>query len=342
MRQVVGLDIGGANLKVATSSHGASSRSFPLWKNPEGLAAELAAMLAELPRPDIIAVTMTGELADCFTTKAEGVDRILQSVEEIAADARVLVWSLAGRFVAPEEAREAPLQVAASNWHALATFAGRFLPESRALLMDIGSTTTDIIPLHHGQPVPRGLTDCARLQSGELVYTGVRRTPLCALALSVPFRGSYCPVAAEFFASTLDVYLTLGAIPEDPADCDTANGRPATISAAHDRLARMLCCDSTEFDPSDAEALSRFYADVQKRRIQGALERVLATDAEPVEAALITGSGSFLARTLLLEHPRLTRLRLIELEELADGSISEAACAYAVAVLAEELPLAGR
>ena len=36
-------------------------------------------------------------------------------------------------------ARQTPLQVAAANWLALATYAGRFAPDGPALLLDIGS-----------------------------------------------------------------------------------------------------------------------------------------------------------------------------------------------------------
>ena len=103
---------------------------------------------------DLFAVTMTAELSDCFRTKAEGVDFILRAVEDVAGTTPVFVWQTGAEFVTPAVAREIPLLVAASNWHALATWVGRLVPESGALLIDIGSTTTDIIPLLDGVPVP--------------------------------------------------------------------------------------------------------------------------------------------------------------------------------------------
>src|SRR5262249_53239624 len=150
----------------------------------------------------------------------------------IAAGKPISVWRNDGRFVDLAVARQVPLQVAAANWLALATYAGRFAPSGPALLLDIGSTTTDVIPLHDGKPTPRGRTDPERLKCGELIYVGVRRTPLCAL---LGIEG-----AAEVFATTLDVALILDWIPENPDDCDTADGRPATKAAAHVRLARMM------------------------------------------------------------------------------------------------------
>src|SRR5262249_41491473 len=157
-------------------------------------------------------------------------------VSIVAGSCPVGVWQMGGGFVDLQGARAKPLTVAAANWHALATFCGRHVPRGPALLVDAGSTTTDIVPLHDGRPAPRGWTDPDRLRCRELVYSGVRRTPLCAL---MGGEG-----AAELFATTLDVYLVLGLIAEDAVDCRTADGRPATRVAAHGRLARMLCADT--------------------------------------------------------------------------------------------------
>src|SRR5262249_59450212 len=103
-------------------------------------------------------------------------------------------------------------------------------------LVELGQTRIALIPLWEGEPRRKGRTDPERLKARELVYTGVRRTPVCALMDGDGM--------AEFFATTLDVYLVLGRIPEDRSDRDTADGRPATVDFAHARLARMLGGDS--------------------------------------------------------------------------------------------------
>ncbi len=334
--QVIGLDIGGANIKAADVDGRAVARGFEIWKTPDRLAAVLTDVLAEFQPFDVLAVTMTAELADCFSTKAQGVDFILGAVETAAESSPVFVWQTGAEFVSPDVAREIPLLVAAANWHCLATWLGRMVPESTALLLDIGTTTTDVIPLRDGVPIPRGLTDRERLESGELVYSGVRRTPLCAISDTVPFRGGQCPLAAELFATTLDVYLILGQIPEDPDDCNTANGKPATRSAAHDRLARSLCCDRTEFTFEDAEQMAAFCADVQKRRIQTAIDSVLAELHGECRTVLASGSGEFLVEQIVGEHPVLRSAELISLSTALNVSGSEAACALAVAHLASE------
>ena len=83
-RRVLGLDVGGANLKAAHTDGAALSRPFALWKDPGGLAGALRGLIAEMAAADLLAVTMTGELCDCFESKRQGVLAILDAVEEAA------------------------------------------------------------------------------------------------------------------------------------------------------------------------------------------------------------------------------------------------------------------
>ena len=73
----LGLDIGGANLKAADGRGWARSVPFALWRDPQGLAEALATLVESAPTAERLAVTMTGELCDCFRSKAEGVRHIL-------------------------------------------------------------------------------------------------------------------------------------------------------------------------------------------------------------------------------------------------------------------------
>ncbi|MDA0586605.1 MAG: H4MPT-linked C1 transfer pathway protein [Planctomycetota bacterium] len=336
MNHVVGLDIGGANLKAAHSDGSCRSRPFAIWQSPDKLGNELQELIGDWLPCRALAVTMTAELADCFATKAEGVDRILASVESLAGDIPVSVWQTGGEFVSPEFAREFPLLTAAANWHALATFVGRMAPRGRSLLIDIGTTTCDIIPIENGLPMPTGRTDLERLQSGELVYSGVRRTPVCAVAHSVPLGEGYVQLAAELFATMLDVYLLTGDIAENASDCETANGRAATVEFAHDRLARAICGDRAEVSLDEARGIASFLADVQQQRLAGGLNRVLAGNDRPVESVLVSGSGSFLARRLVESHPKLSGATVHQLTEIFSPEVGEAACAFALAKLGDE------
>lgn len=333
---VLALDIGGANLKASDGAAHSLSRPFPLWRDPDGLARELTSIVADFNAVDRIAVTMTGELADCFETKADGVDRILTAVEAAAAGIPVAVWQTGGEFVGPQDARELTPLVAAANWHALATWTARMSPAGAALLIDMGSTTTDLIPLVDGLPDPVGRTDLERLLSGELLYLGVRRTPLCAVAAEVPFRAGVCPLAAELFASTLDVWLLTGDIPEAPADCSTANGRPATRPAAHDRLARMLCCDRKEVSLPEAEELAEWLAGRIQSRLADGIERIARALPQLCSAVVTTGEGESLVRRALANTSSLRDVPRLSLQEFLGPEHSTAACAYALARLSME------
>src|SRR5438132_12986429 len=79
---VLGLDIGGANLKAAHTSGAARSRPFALWKNPGGLSSVLTEFLSGWPEHELLAATMTGELCDCFASRREGVHAILDAIEQ--------------------------------------------------------------------------------------------------------------------------------------------------------------------------------------------------------------------------------------------------------------------
>ena len=335
---VLGLDIGGANLKAATATKQAASASFALWKNPDGLADALRQLLAKFPEADEFAVTMTGELCDCFETKRQGVAHILKHVRAVSRSHPVRVWSTAGVFLDSEQAAADPMAVASANWHALATLAGQWCPRGVGLLLDIGSTTTDIIPLLDGRPHARGKTDVTRLREGELLYTGVRRTPI--MAMMPP--GS---VAAEYFATMHDAYLLTGDIAEDAADCDTADGRPATKSFAHARLSRMLCGDPEVTKPWETLRLAETAKGRQAGMIShavwlqvGQMRSLGIQSLDPARELVVTsGSGEFLA---------VNALRLLNRQPTQHVSLTGqfgpelAACApaYAVAVLATERP----
>jgi len=334
--RVVGCDIGGANVKMADSDRRVRTRPFELWKDVDRLSCLLQDMLRDFQTPDCITVTLTAELADCFQTKSEGVDRLLRHVCLAAGDVPVRVWQTGAEFVTPDVARAIPLLVAAANWHALATWLGRMEPDGPTLLIDMGSTTTDIVPLHNGVPVPLGFTDRERLESGELVYTGIWRTPLCAVAPAVVISGRTCPLAAEVFATALDVYLILEDIDQQPHCNRTANGQPATRQAAIDRLLRMCCCDRSEITETQAVDIARQLADCQMAQLQEAAQRVVRRQLSWPTRILVCGSGGFLARRMVQQVAELDAAVVISLADVFHPDWAEAACACAVARLGAE------
>lgn len=334
----LGLDIGGANLKAYHPRAGALTVPFALWKHPDQLTRKLAELIARLPPAGRFAVTMTAELCDCYPTKAAGVREILECLRSVVPEPFTRLWGIDGRFHEIDEIEESPHLAAAANWLALATVAARLVPEGPGLLIDIGTTTSDLIPLRDGRVAAIGRTDTERLRTGELLYAGIARTPVCALATELPWRGAPIGLAAELFATTKDVYVLLGDIPPDPFDRETADGHPRTTSACVARLARMVGSDADGFTHDDAVALARAADDaLMARLVVSGGNACAGAGIERPRVAIVSGSGALLARRLaerLVPPPGTIR-------PLADAwgpEASEAACAYALVQLATECP----
>src|SRR5262249_7743844 len=204
----VGWDVGGAHLKAALVERGAVTDVVQvpctLWLGIEAIDAALASVLERCPRARQAqhAVTMTGEMADLFADREAGGLALVERVEAVIGE-RVHFFTEAA-WLPAQAARRAWQRVASANWLASAAWVAQRIPD--ALLIDIGSTTTDIVPVRHGAVRAIGRSDAARLQTGELVYQGVVRTPLCALAQRVRFGTHHCHVMNEWVASTTDVY----------------------------------------------------------------------------------------------------------------------------------------
>jgi (4-(4-[2-(gamma-L-glutamylamino)ethyl]phenoxymethyl)furan-2-yl)methanamine synthase len=290
------VDIGGANTKAAWldgESLRTVSRPFEVWRDREALAAVLRDVAAEVAAGPAraVAITMTAELSDAFRTKREGVSFVLDAAGEALGDPRVL--TTAGELVSVDAARARPWDVAAANWVATALAVAEAHPD--ALLIDVGSTTADIVAIADGRVAATGRNDLERLMAGELVYTGALRTNLAAIAPRVPVRGDWCPVSSEYFAISGDIHLVLGHLPPEAYDCPTPDGRPATTAFARERIARLVCADTDQLDEGEIDAIAAFLHDEQLRQLEEAARRVAGSlrRGAPVVAV---GSGAFLGR----------------------------------------------
>ena len=337
---ILGWDVGGANVKAARiGADGESApqvleRPFTLWREPHRLPVVLAEAADQLGGARTMAVTMTAELADCFATKREGVVFVLDAFRTAFPDVRPWVYGVDGRFRSAEAARRRPHTVAAANWMASATLVARTFPD--ALFLDVGSTTTDVIPIVAGRVAARGRTDPARLRTGELVYTGALRTPVCAIVRFVPLRNRRCRVAAEHFAIAADVHLWRGRIEEGDYTCETPDGRGRGRSEAGARLARMVCADLEMLGPGDITAIAEHVARAQVRQIAGGVRQVMRRLGSPCpRVAVLAGQGAFLARAAAEEVGLATRDMAEHVGPAAARAAPAAAVAYLLAGMAE-------
>ena len=334
---VIGWDIGGANVKAArlADASGAAAvveRPFALWRDPYRLAAILAEVADKLGRADAAAVTMTAELADCFATKRDGVVHVIDAFMGVFPLLPTWIFGVDGRFRTAAKARLEPGRVAAANWMASALMVARSRPD--AIFVDVGTTTADIIPIAGGRVCARGRTDTGRLRSGELVYTGVLRTPVCAVTRTVPLRGRRCRVAAEHFAIAADAHRWLGRIDDDQYTCETPDGRGRGRDAAGARLARMICADAGALRDEDITAIAEHVARAQVQQIANGIHQVVRRLADaPPAVAIVAGSGSFLAA----DAARSCGLAVSSLAETLGPDTARALPATAVASLLIEM-----
>jgi probable H4MPT-linked C1 transfer pathway protein len=333
---VIGWDIGGVNTKAARvqgdAPLAAHNAPFEIQRAPASLAARLEGIATMLgaEQSDEHAITMTAELSQLFRTKRDGVTYVLDAVERAFPAARTLVYTVDGRFLDLHCARAAPLLVAASNWAATASLVATRVAD--AILVDVGTTTTDIIPISGECVAAIGHTDPERLLSGELLYLGAVRTPVEAIVHHVPLHDGLAGVSAESFALAGDVHLWRGDLGPEGYTTHTPDTRPATREFAGERIARTVCADRDLLGDSDIDRIAAFVADTMVARIAASITRVRARHPH-IETAVIAGHGAFLARAAA----RRAGLRVAHDDLLAAGAprTAGAESAFAVACLLE-------
>jgi probable H4MPT-linked C1 transfer pathway protein len=335
---VIGWDLGGANLKFARIEERRVAEATlvpcPLRQDASKFDAALAEALALCPAGAVHAVTMTGELSDVFSDRARGVAYLVEMMRK-STDGEAIFYGARAGFLHHYGAVEHASDVASANWHASATFIAQISPD--ALLIDAGTTTTDLIPVKDGAVAARGYSDGERLAEGELVYTGVVRTPVMAVARNAPFKGRMQGIAAERFATMADVWRLLGALPAgaDPYPTPDLKGKSTQESAA--RLARMLGRDAGIADLLAYVDLARYFADCQLAELEAAALALVAREGLTADAPVIgAGCGRFVARHLAARLGRRYRdfAELIDCAPQARDMAGTCAPAVAVGLLA--------
>lgn len=339
---VLGWDIGGAHLKaVLVDESGRALRVWqlpcPLWQGLGKLTAAIDAVLDDLQqKPELHAVTMTGELADIFSDRKSGVRCIAETIAGKLPEP--LFYAGPAGFIALEAIPAHLQQIASANWFASAQFLAQQVDS--ALFVDIGSTTSDLVPLYEGRVHNKGYSDAERMQHEELVYTGVVRTPLIALGSHVDFAGQHCPLAAEHFATTADVYRVTGELDETSDLAPSTDGTAKTCENSVRRIARMICRDVEDAPHEQWQTLAPAFRQLQLEKLANAASGQLSQ--LPVTTPLIgAGAGSFLAKALAHQLGR-EYMEACDFVIAVKPTLSQSAAicfpAYAVARLAIEHP----
>ena len=336
-----GWDIGGAHLKVACLDNNGvlctlDQYATPLWEGIDRLEAPVTRAVNSLPPGNCVhALTMTGELADCFPGRRDGVTQLVDYMSaRLGRGNPVYVYAGNQGLIAPDRLYDCHTDVASANWHATATYVAKCL--GSGVLVDLGTTTTDIIPFHEQQVCCRGYTDQERLQTGELVYTGITRTPVMAVLERLPYKGVRQSIAAEYFANMADVYRITGDLDEHFDMLPAADGGGKTRYHSIKRLARML---GAEYDKSDAMEpwldVAHHIAGEQFEKINRAFNEVTGRPGNCAGKNIVAaGAGRFIINKLA----RKNNYGVVDFENLLPSSNrkirSADNCSTAVAVAA--------
>ena len=308
---ILGLDIGGANTKASflRTQNGTvkeirtATEYFPIWKMEKEqllmVLVELKKRLVGLTSLDGVGLTMTAELSDAYFTKNEGVNHILDCTTNVFNNLPVFVLSLEAELLPVGDARKNPLNVASANWAATGWMVSQAV--KNCLIVDVGSTTTSIIPVIKGKNAAEGRTDLEKLRNGELIYSGSLRTNVATIVDNVLLREGKVRLSSELFAQSGDIHLLLGNIREEEYTVETCDGRGKTKREAVARLARVVCADIEILTEQEIRAIAQYIYKRQLEQIAGGLKQVyeriklqLGPENIPV---VVTGLGrNFLAR----------------------------------------------
>jgi probable H4MPT-linked C1 transfer pathway protein len=334
---IAGFDVGGAHLKVTRAENGriveAATILMPLWLGLDNLTSALREASAVYAGADLNAFTMTGELSDIFPSRDEGVASLLQLISQHFPSGDNLIYAGRSGFVGAGQAARLGGDVASANWHATASLVAKLVGD--ALFVDMGSTTTDIIPVRDGAVAGEGYSDAERLMTGELVYTGFTRTFLFGIASSAPVRGQLTPLMNEYFASIADAHRIMGVLDEKDDKHPSADDKEKTPEASMARLARMVGRDAADLTPAEWRDVARWFSERQLRMVHDAAFRVAGklADDTPIVAA---GAGRWQIRRLAerMERRFVDFADIIPASDDARHEASSAAPAAAVALLA--------
>jgi probable H4MPT-linked C1 transfer pathway protein len=332
---IVGIDVGGANTKIATSEGFVKSLYAPLWKNKASLYDVLSEVSeAFAPRIEAVGVVMTGELCDCFETRREGVVYIKNALISVFNNVHVHFFDTTCTFKSSSEVDGNPLLFASTNWLASSKFISQQYKD--ALFIDLGSTTTDVIPIVGGK-IKAEKTDLERLIYHELIYSGILRTNIATVLKKVTIgeAGEECSTSSELFALTADAYLVLDYITAGEYTCEAPDGyaffgredeAKSRISAMR-RLARVVCSDFEEIGEGSAVSIAAQVMKAQVEELAASMEEL--KDKYDLKIVVSAGIGDFIVQ----EATDLLQMHFIPLSALYSKKIAATFPAYAVAQL---------
>lgn len=326
MSLIVGWDIGGVHTKICVLStskkiHAIQQIALPIWKDMH----QLTTCFCQIKKQFCVgtanhAITMTAELSDVFENRLVGVEKISSIWRDSFPQAIGYMYSHNGDFVKLTEIKNHWTSIASANWHASAMYLSTKVPN--ALLVDIGSTTTDIVPWQNHRLLNIGNDDASRLEQQELLYLGAVRTPIMAITDHVPFKGNWRVIMNERFAEIADVYRVCEQLLPAFDIGETADNRSIDPYSSIKRIARLLGEDieNRAVWIKDKPSWKHLIAFIKNKHINkiaaGIVRQLSRNELNKINTLVGAGIGSFLVK----EIAYLYNLHYIDAADLFEKS----------------------
>ena len=298
----IGWDIGGANTKVCIFDESLNiievkSKNINLWENFE----ELNYYFQEISKPYINYdvqnfITITAESCDNFNNRHTGIYSILENCN-LNMYGKKLYYSNIDKYLIYDDALKNPDSLFSTNWMLTLKYLNKI--KNVDLIVDIGSTTTDIIYKH--MSITENIDDHKRLVNNSLLYAGVIRTPLPMIVNNVNFLSNEVPLINEVFSTTGDIFNITNDIDFNQLDYIGADNLNYTKKNSFVRIARSLGLD---YDNSMKSEIIKVSSTIKNNFIDIIYEKIkLIFKGYKAELKLSSiGEGSFLIEELALRH----------------------------------------
>ena len=265
----LGIDIGGAHIKLIglnkkRSVCFANYRKCYVWKGLDSLKKEFEYINnLNFDKKIICGITMTAELCDIFKSKKIGASQISNLCKILKYN---FLFYSKQKNIFTKDVKGNYKNIISMNWHAVARYFMRYY--KNLIIIDFGSTTTDFICIKDGIISNVGVDDLSRLSEGELIYTGVVRTPLFGIQNKINYKNKVYHIIPELFSSTSDIYRVNNFINKNFDVDDEADHQGKSLTKSLIRISRSFAIDYNKKNNSLLLDLSKILIKRQIKTIE--------------------------------------------------------------------------
>ena len=294
----LGWDIGGANTKVCVFDNNFKiidlhTKNIKVWNNFSDMKVFFKYISNIYDSFEIYnLVTITAESCDNFKNRKHGMTEILSNCSNYIKG-NILFFTNIDKYVDFETAIKSPERLFSTNW----ILTSKFLNKKKDidLIIDIGSTTTDII--FKNMNIQDNINDHMRLSNKTLLYLGVIRTPLSMMADNINYNGQDISLVNEVFATTGDIFNINNDIDFSALDYLGSDNLQFTKKNSFIRLARIIGLDYTDYQEEHLNEVAKNFKKLFISKIIDNIRSIFSNNINDFTISSI-GEGGFLIKEM--------------------------------------------